>query len=222
MALPVKAQSTGRLSGTVTDSVTGLPLIGALVAVRCDGCYGRHPTDSAGRYRIQRVPVGRIPFEVHCPSRTMLGSEIVRRDVTIADTGENTADVRVPPNYCDEPHYSERVGTFRGYWTPGFESSTFSPCADSALGVTAPLLPGKRFFPPRAWADWLPSARNQHVNLPEVAGADAWGNHTYFVVWHGVLKGPGTYGHMGVAEFGMVVDSVISISAARTGACKAP
>jgi hypothetical protein len=191
----------------------------ASVAAWCAECYGRYPTDSAGRYRLDRLPAGSARFEAHCPSATGLGAEITQQTIDIAADGETLLDVRVPPGYCAEPGYSERRGTFRGYWTPGFESSAFLPCADSVLGVPAPLLPGKRLFPPMAWADLAPSA-GRRISWPPGAAVDSYGSATYFVVWRGVLKGPGTYGHMGVAEFSMVVDTVIAVRARGPSDCR--
>ena len=213
------AQARGALRGTITDSVTGAPVVEARVALWCAGCYGRHPTDSAGRYRLDRLPSGSATFEAHCPSATGLGAEITRRTVDIVVDRETVLDLRVPPGQCDEPPYSERKGVFRGYWTPGFESSAFLPCADTALGVPAPLLPGKRLFPPTAWADVVPSAARR-MSWPRDAPVDSYGNPTYFVVWRGVLKGPGTYGHMGVSEFSMEVDSVIAVRARGPSDCR--
>jgi len=215
----VTAQARGTVRGTITDSVTGAPVVEARVAIWCAGCYGRYPTDSAGHYRLDRLPAGRARLEAHCPSATGLGAEITQQTVDVAADVETVLDLRVPPGHCAEPAYSERPGVFRGYWTPGFESSAFRPCADSALGVPTPLLPGKRLFPPTAWAVLAPGAVRK-TSWPRGAPVDSYGNATYFVAWRGVLKGPGTYGHMGVSEFLMVVDSVISVHARGPSDCR--
>jgi len=204
------AQARGTLRGTITDSVTGAPVVAARVAMKCDGCYGRYPTDSAGRYRLDRIPSGSARFEAHCPSATLLGAEIAQRKVDIVADSETVLDLQVSPGQCAEPKYSERTGVFRGDWTPGFEASAFRPCADTALGVPAPLLPGIRPVPPKAWAYLAPGAADR-LSLPTGTASDPNGNATYFVIWRGVLKGPGTYGHMGVSAFSMVVDSVIAV-----------
>lgn len=212
-------QARGTLRGTVTDSVTGAPVVEARVAIWCAGCYGRYPTDSAGRYRLDRLPAGTAKFEAHCPSATGLGAEITQQTIDIAADAETVLVVRVPSGHCVEPAYSERRGVFRGYWTPAFESSAFLPCADGVLGVPAPLLPGKRLFRPKAWADLTPSA-GRRISWPPGAPVDSYGNPTYFVVWRGVLKGPGRYGHMGVSEFSMVVDSVLSVHVRNPSDCR--
>ena len=221
-ALPVigQAQAPGTVRGAVTDSATGQPVRGVLVAINCPSCYGRHPTDSAGRYAVAQVTPGSWRLEAHCPSRAYVGAEIAQRTVAVSAGAETVVNIVVPPGRCAEPPYAETAGIFRGYWTPGFESSAFYPCADSTLGVAAPLLPGKRLFMPYAWATLLPAARGRQIAWPKNAPLDGWNNPTYFVIWHGVLKGPGSYGHMGVSAFSMVVDSIVDVSVRGPGNCR--
>jgi hypothetical protein len=217
----LSAQSSGSISVSVTDSTSGAAVVGARVAIGCQGCYGRYPTDSTGHYQFKQVPAGTFRIEFHCPSRTLLGAQILERMVAVSPGEESLINVRVPEGRCSEPPYSERSGVFRGYWTPGFESSTFVPCADSVLRVPAPLLPGKHLFAPSAWADFAPSVKwPPKVSDKEVAPRDEYGNATYFVVWRGVLKGPGQYGHMGVSDFSMVVDSVLAVGVRGPANCR--
>ena len=214
------AQSTGVLSATVFDSLTGKPIVGARVTIWCPGCYGRWPTDTAGHFRRGSLPPGQFRLEFHCPSVTPLGAEILHRDVVISPNRETVVNVRVPFATCVEPKYSERTGIFRGYWTSGFEESRFFPCADTLLGVSAPLLPGRRIGQPSAWADLSSSAWPRSLKGPRGAPVDEYGNPTLFVTWHGVLKGPGSYGHLGVSEYSMVVDRVIAIKAKGPANCR--
>jgi hypothetical protein len=213
-------QRTGSVTGRVTDSVSGTPVVGVLVAIWCPDCYGRHPTDSSGRYRIAHLPAGSFPIEFHCPSVTGVGAEILQGNVTVALGAEAVIDARVPKDRCWEPAYFERTGIFRGYWTPGFESSAFRPCEDVSAGIRYPLLPGKRLVSPRAWAEFTSGAEPRSRMWPKNAPRDRWGNSTYFVVWHGVWKGPGTYGHMGVSAFSMIVDSVITLRIKGPSNCR--
>jgi hypothetical protein len=49
----------GDISGTVTDTATGAPIMGAIVFVRTDYSFDRSATtDSAGHYRVRAVPSG--------------------------------------------------------------------------------------------------------------------------------------------------------------------
>ena len=83
----VTAQARGTVRGTITDSVTGAPVVEARVAIWCAGCYGRYPTDSAGHYRLDRLPAGRATSEAHCPGSTLLGAEITRQEVDVGAGG---------------------------------------------------------------------------------------------------------------------------------------
>src|SRR5690242_3148759 len=87
-ARPTHAQSTGVLRATVVESVTGKPVPGVRVTIWCPGCYGRWPTDSAGNYRRGSLPSGQFRLEFHCPSVTLLGAEILHRDVSISSNRE--------------------------------------------------------------------------------------------------------------------------------------
>jgi hypothetical protein len=215
------AQTRGVLHGTVLDSLTSVPLIDALVTAICSGCIGRNSTDSTGRYRIDTLPAGAVTVVVHCPSRTLLGRELLQQEITVAESADTRFDVRVPPGACAEPPYAERSGTYRGHYTPGFESSRFIPCPDSTVGLTVGLLPGKRLFPPSAWAVFSPRAREQGAPAwPTDAPRDDWGNPTFFVLWQGTLRGPGTYGHMGVSEFSFTVDSVLVVRRPSGSDCR--
>jgi hypothetical protein len=217
----LSAQSSGTVSVTVTDSISGAAVVGARVTLKCEGCYGRYPTDSTGRYRFKQVPSGAFSIEIHCPSRTLLGAQIVERIVSVSPGEESLINVRVPAGQCSEPRYSERVGVFSGYWTPGFESSKFVPCADSILHVPAPLLPGKQLVSPSAWAEFVPSVKwPQKMPAQASVPTDRYRNPTYFVVWRGVLKGPGQYGHLGVSDFSMLVDSVLAVSSLGPANCQ--
>lgn len=218
----VGAQEPGVVRGTVRDSATGAPVVGVKATVRCEGCYGRHPTDSLGNFRIMRVRPGLHPLEFHCPSRTMLGRELGNVEVMVEQGAEAVVNFSVPPGACYEPPYSERKGVFRGQWTTGFEASEFIPCPDSALGVTRPMLPGKRYWT-SAWATLSPAAREQRIDWPDDAPRDAWGSPRYFVIWRGTLKGPGMYGHLGVGAFEMVVDEIVLATTPGSDECaKAP
>lgn len=213
------AQEFGVVRGTIRDRSTGAPVVGARVTVRCEGCYGRHPTDSLGRYEIKRLPFGIHPLELHCPSRTGLGRELAMLDVAVETGSATIVNHEVAPGACYEPPYSERKGVFRGHWVPGFESSDFKPCPDSSLGIGSDLLPGKRLRRSSAWAKLSQAAQGQSIDWPDGAPRDAWGSPRYFVVWSGTLKGPGMYGHMGVSEFEMLVDHIVLVRIPREGDC---
>jgi hypothetical protein len=216
------AQESGIVRGTIRDRSTGAPVVGASVMARCPGCYGRRSTDSLGRYELTRLPSGTHPLELYCPSRTTLGRELAKLEVAVARGSVTVVNYEVAPGACYEPPYSERKGVFRGHWVSGFESSDFTPCPDSSLGIGNELLPGKRLFGSSAWARLSPGARSQSIDWPDGAPTDRSGNPRYFVAWSGTLKGPGTYGHMGVSEFEMLVDSIVLVKIPGDDDCSGP
>lgn len=63
------------------------------------------------------------------------------------------------------------------------------------------------------------AAQNQAIDWPARAPRNAWGSPRYFVVWRGTLKGPGSYGHFGVSEFEMLVDSIVLVKVPGTSDC---
>src|SRR6266849_1335550 len=78
------AQAPATVRGSVRDSATGKPLVKALVAAIHTGRFGREPTDSLGRFVLDRIPSGDIDLEFNCPSRTALGRSIGVRRVRLA------------------------------------------------------------------------------------------------------------------------------------------
>lgn len=212
--------SHGVIRGQVTDSATGAPVPDAKAAVGCAGCFGRHSTDSLGRFLIPDVPPGTHVVEFHCPSRTDLGRELTNREITVAPGAVINMHVDVPPGGCYEPAYSERRGTFRGRFTSGLESSEFEPCLDREVGLVDGLLPGKHLYTPSVWVEF-PDSTYEHADWPDDVPLDDWGSRQYFVVWHGTLEGPGTYGHLGVSSFVFYVDSIHSVRPAGPADCAA-
>ncbi len=196
--------------GTITDSLTGAPLVGARVEVLCSRCDDRVETDSMGRYAYGRIPNGTWNIEYYCPSLTRLGRFMTKRRASV---GVEAAEVNilVPRGVCIEPPYFEEVGVFRGRWSRGFEEDSFRPCdGDTTTTRTA------RLVNPR------PSGAGGRVTLSPVAEAqfERWPwrirrqggvGQTYFVVWRGTFRGPGQYGPSNVHAYEMQVDSIIDL-----------
>jgi TonB-linked SusC/RagA family outer membrane protein len=80
-----QAQSTGRITGTVTDAGTGQPLAAASVSVA--GTTLRVTTDAQGRYTLGSVPAGSRSV-----TAARLGYGTGQRTVTVAAGGTATAD----------------------------------------------------------------------------------------------------------------------------------
>jgi hypothetical protein len=70
---------------------------------------------------------------------------------------------------------------------------------------------------------WVPLDSVMALRLRELSpnlAADSLGHRSYFVRWHGVLKGPGIYGHMGIAGYQFEVDTMYSAVPQNAGSCQ--
>lgn len=211
------AAQPATVRGTIADGASGKPLVGAFVAAINSG-RGRERSDAEGQYVLDRIPAGSIDLEFHCPSATLLGWPIEARKITLRAGQDTVVDVRVALGVCGEPPYSERRGTFRGTFSLGFEESRFVPCPDSLLGLPLPR-PKAMWLGGTIWVEFdSASSGSSAAAWPNVI-PDVTGSTTYFVMWHGVLKGPGTYGHMGVSDYQLEVDTVYSVLPRKSGAC---
>jgi hypothetical protein len=105
------------------------------------------------------------------------------------------------------------AGVFRGYYTVGFESSKFVPCAADAWFIAGDALRREPYDERRAWVEWPnDSGRTlRRVTWPRIASLRRTGYATYFVQWRGTVEGPGRYRHLGVSAFEIRVDSVLVV-----------
>jgi len=86
----VLAQGAGSVSGTVTDAVSGAPLVGADIAL--DGTSLLAATDRAGSFRLAAVPAGQYSLLV-----TYLGHKTERADVTVTSGQTLVVEVKLAP-----------------------------------------------------------------------------------------------------------------------------
>jgi TonB-linked SusC/RagA family outer membrane protein len=89
VSAPAIAQSTGTISGKVTDRQSQLPL--ASVQVRVVGSSRAAQTDESGSYRIANVPAGTVQVAVQ-----RIGYGPMSRAVTVTPSGSITADFALP------------------------------------------------------------------------------------------------------------------------------
>jgi hypothetical protein len=103
VARPSHAQSadTGRLEGTVTDSVHARPLAGVrVVAVGTDSLSATlraTTSDSAGRYHIDSLSAGRYVVGFESPLLDSLELTVSPREATLASGTATTLDLALPP-----------------------------------------------------------------------------------------------------------------------------
>lgn len=219
----------GRIVGTVRDSASGRPLIGALVAAQL--MHGRVQTDSHGRFALDQVTPGVQELELNCPSRTALGRRLLVKRMRVLAGDSVVMALSIDMSLCDEPPYREITGDFRGHYSAGFEHSAFSVCADTRLGI-APVATAADdidgwseviawvSFTPQGLADWRrlqTTAAADSVRLVESRGF-GW----QYVRWHGTLRGPGTYGHFGGSAYEMLVDTILYLGSGDRTVCQHP
>ena len=214
---------TATLEGTARDAASGRGLLRGYVctSVATSRIMSRAmcaPVDSTGAYRLDSLPEGKLLFGVSCEMRGRFGRALATDSIDVAHGARVRRDWIVDASGCDARPLRRVAGTFRGFWTPGFESSEFVPCGSDAWFVPGDSLRTEPYDERRAWA-WL-----REGSIPEdfewpAATEDRFGNPTFYVHWRGTIVGPGRYGHMGVSPFEIQVDSVIELRAPRAGDC---
>ncbi|HEY7636700.1 MAG TPA: TonB-dependent receptor [Gemmatimonadales bacterium] len=86
VGVPVRAEASGDLGGTVRDSTNGQPLPGSeIIVFRTGRVVARAQTDAFGRYRIHNLPDGDYEVEVR-----LLGFRPRRQPLTIGNGKEET------------------------------------------------------------------------------------------------------------------------------------
>lgn len=92
---------TGRLEGTVTDSVHLRPLVGVRVVAIGAGTrtdvQSVATSDSAGRYRIDSLPAGRYAVGFESPLLDSLEITVTPREITVPPGAAATLDLALPP-----------------------------------------------------------------------------------------------------------------------------
>ena len=103
LADPLRAQGvpTGRLEGTITDSVHSRPLSGApVLAIRVDPAQppvsSGATTDARGRFRLDTLPVGRYMVEFSSPFLDSLEMIFPPREVVIAGGQTSRLEFAIP------------------------------------------------------------------------------------------------------------------------------
>jgi hypothetical protein len=228
VATPVIAQNANvrrrtAIGGVVRDSALGraarkysvctwIPTRASMFSMRCA------QVDSVGAYRLDGLPLLGLRISVSCETLRGMGKLVASDSIVFTDTSFVRRDWIVSTTGCDPRRLRQAKGVFRGYYTLGFESSAFVPCAADAWFIPGDSLGAYPFDARNAWVTWdAGAARGQR--WPEVA-RDRHGYSKYYVRWRGTVVGPGRYGHMGVFPFELSVDTVFELRAARKKDCR--
>lgn len=204
----------GSIWGTLRDSRTGSPVLRAWIRVDERGGVGG--SDSTGHFQLSGFAPGRHKLSVQCPlHRQGFGKVVKTVTFRAPPTMKDTMDIQVDMRECaDVPVDTVRVRT-QGVATAGFEAGFFSPCkrfnqiklggyrdfsGEAELGFAR-----EGIEPPGGWPDVKPD-RGYFMTFMDVEGD---------------LIGPGSYGHMGVATYQLIVTKVFSAKAATKTSCHA-
>ncbi len=126
---------------------------------------------------------------------------------------KDTMDIPLDTQGCtDVPVDTVRVRT-RGVLSSGFEDGFFTPCKP----FDQIKLGGYRDFSGQAYLGFAKSLIQPREGWPTVKP-----DHGYariFLDVEGDLIGPGSYGHMGIATYELVVTTVVSAKAASKTSC---
>jgi hypothetical protein len=225
IAQPLRAQSRlgidrAAIEGTVIDSTTGRPPLKTMVCpvMNPRTIWNMGPCaylDSLGHYVLHNLLLTEVRISVQCEMARAATYIMATDTIRISEPKLHSMDWKVATTGCDKRPVRIITGTFSGFWKPGFESAEFIPCPADSWQLPSDSLP-PNYNSQAAWA-WL--GKNTHVPKWPSAPRDEWGVSRYYVTWHGTLEGPGHYGHMSIANFSFIADSVIEIRAPKSGDC---
>ncbi|HKH93649.1 MAG TPA: TonB-dependent receptor [Gemmatimonadaceae bacterium] len=144
VARPATAQSdrSGRIEGTVRDSAHARPLAGARVVAVGTGLLTERPreatSDSAGKFHIDSLPIGRYFVGFESPLLDSLEIVVPPRAATIAAGGPTTVNLATPPAVklrealCPGVPLPEGTGVVYGRVV---SAETESPLADVVVAI---------------------------------------------------------------------------------------
>jgi hypothetical protein len=159
--------------------------------------------DSSGILHLDSVLAW--PVDVACAGQQILDTHTLAEldEATVAAAApSDTIRVWVDGAKCDRRPLLAEYSIWIGHFTEGFEESRLVLCSDSTRGVWV-----------RYSDDW---SRKPQPKWPEPN--DKY-YPRYFVGFRGRMVGPYHYGHMGVADFELTVDSVLFVRPPRQSDC---
>ncbi len=202
----------GNIWGTLRDSRTGRPVSRAWI--RVDERGGLGGSDSTGRFWLWGFAPGKHRIIIYCPLRRQwLGKVATTVTIQAPPAMKDTIDIPLDTQGCtDVPVDTVRVRT-RGVLSSGFEDGFFTPCKP----FDQIKLGGYRDFSGQAYLGFAKSVIQPREGWPTVKP-----DHSYtriFLDVEGDLIGPGSYGHMGIATYELVVTRVVNAKAASKTSC---
>jgi hypothetical protein len=207
----LRAQSTGVQTSVrvvAIDSASGEVLRRALLWK-----FRRTPTglvpagsamaDSDGVIQLDSIVAW--PVQVACAGQRIFDNHKVADldEATVsAAAPTDTIRLRVDGTKCDRRPLVAEYSVWVGHYVSGFEESRLQLCNDSTRGVWVEYSKEWLTQPQPEW----PEANNRYYPR-------------YFVGFRGRMIGPYHYGHMGVADYELLVDSVLFVRSPRETDC---
>jgi hypothetical protein len=202
----------GNIWGTLRDARTGNPVPRGWMRVDEGGGMGQ--SDSTGHFWLWGFAPGKHKVIVYCPVRRQWPSKVATTVSFHAPPAmKDTMDIQVDLRGCtDVPVDTVRVRT-HGVLSEGFEDGFFTPCKPfnqiqlggylDFSGLAFLGFAREKMGPPEGWP---------HVKVEN-------GYYKIFMDVEGDLIGPGSYGHLGLATYKLIVTRVISAKAATKTSC---
>lgn len=165
--------------------------------------------DSTGSYELGDLPEGMLAVEVTCnPVFTGSLYRVLAADSIAARSDDQSRrNWSVSTAGCDQRIVRKVRGRYRGYYSTGFEESSFSPCPADAWFLPSDSLEMYPYDARNAWltlsdeATWPP--------IPQPLRPDTiLGSVRYYIEVSGTVIGPKPSGHLGVAAFELVADTI--------------
>lgn len=213
----VDTSHTAAIVGTVVDSL-GMPLGRNLYVCAFDEPSGAKAgarrcttTTPSGSYRLDSLPPRWVRIEVTCAGPTILASRLLLNTSQMPARPIGPAQVAlVSFRGCDSRPVRTVHGRFAGHWSRGFEENAFVPCARSSWRIPSDSLSPKAPGRAAAWVVSLPRYKSPQWPARLSDGSpNGSGGYVSYVEWTGTITGPSHYGHMGISDWAMRVDSVI-------------
>lgn len=173
-------------------------------------------SDTTGFVRYVALAPGTRVIHATCPvSRRLIGREFAQRSIDVTTATDTLIHLTLAAGECIEPPEQTVRGTFEGHYTSGFEDESFRPCRDF------PIQRGDAYDQQNqvAWVAF-DSVAARDPRLRAILKESEPGERL-FVRWSGILTGPGSYGHLGTAEYLLRVEKILEIRKAGATACAA-
>ena len=205
---------TAIATGTVRYAGTEQPVGQALVWTTDGPALRMTYTDTAGHFRLDSLRPGTKSFEVVCPGYFATAPVATVASLSVREGIETRFNPVISASNCEPKPSRVRHVHWRGHYSGGFEESSFAPCPSDSLAIEV-----RSYGHPFRRHAWV-SSMEAEWRAPKVGHFVPDGASGYvggFVEWSGQLTGPRLSGHMGMANYDLVVDSIFAI--ASSGKC---